>query len=150
METRSRAWILFFVLGILFVPAAFIQMSGRPPDPPSLEGTTGLTSDQIAARIPGISDYIASLSRQMGNFMLTLGILMAAIAAVPFRRGEKWAWYALWVAPLMLLIQFLNSRFGSGWWADLGFAVGSAAGLLLSYRRFFPKQVRNDFRTSRR
>jgi len=129
--SRGRyAWLLFFILGVLAVIAAPILLLGNPPDPPSPEGFTGLSSDEINARIPGMSGYISSISTQLGNFMLTSGVLMAAMAAGPFRRGEKWAWYALWVIPLMLLIQFLNSRGGHGWQFDLGLVVAAIAGLL--------------------
>jgi hypothetical protein len=138
MSTK-RAWIIFFVLGILTVAAAPIQLLGNPPDPPSPKGFTGLTSDEIAARIPGMADYISSVSRQLGNFMLATGLLMAVVAAVPFRKGERWAWYTMWVAPLLVLIQLINSRGGNGWQFDLGFVIIGAAGLVWPFRRFFPK-----------
>ena len=41
------AWIIFFVFGFLTVIAAPINLSGRPPNPPSPEGMTGLTQDQM-------------------------------------------------------------------------------------------------------
>jgi len=140
---RDKTWIVFLVFGILDVIAAPIQLTGRPPDPPSPEGTTGLTLDEIGRRVPGISAYIASESRQLGNFMLVSGVLMALVAAVPFRKGERWAWYGMWTAPLLLLIQFLNSNFGSGWWADLGLLPVTLAALLAPYRKFFPRTVRS-------
>lgn len=141
---RDKAWTLFVILGVLAVIAAPIQFSGRPPDPPSPERMTGLSYDQIAERVPGMPDYIGSISRQLGNFMLISGILMATIAAIPFRRGERWAWYSMWTAPLLLAIQFINSNFGSGWWADLGLIPVTVAGLLLPYRRFFPTKRASD------
>lgn len=139
-----RAWLLFFSLGVLAAIAAPILLLGNAPDPPSPEGFTGLSSDEIAARIPGMPGYISSISTQLGNFMLTSGVLMAAIAIGPFRRGEKWAWYAFWVVPLMLLIQFLNSRGGLGWQFDLGLFFLMIAGLLWPFRLFFPKKIGLD------
>ncbi len=139
--SRGRyAWLLFFMLGVLSVIAAPIMLLGHPPDPPSPEGFTGLSSDEIAARIPGMPGYVSSISTQLGNFILTSGVLMAAMAAGPFRRGEKWAWYVFWVVPLMLFIQFLNSRGGTGWQLDLGLFFATIAGLLWPFRLFFPKR----------
>lgn len=135
-----RAWLIFFVLGFLFLTAAPINLLGHPPDPPSPERFTGLSSDEIAARVPGITGYISSISRQMGNFMLCMSVLLMGVAAFPFRRGEKWAWFVMWSAPLMLLIQFLNSDLGFGWQFDFGGIFVALAGLLLPYRRFFPKK----------
>ena len=119
-----------------------IMLLGNPPDPPSPQGFTGLTSDQIEARVPGMTGYIGSISRQLGNFMLAMGVFMTATAAFPFRRGERWAWYAMWAAPLMHFIQFANSRGGNGWWADLGLGVFTSAALAWVYRLFFPKGPR--------
>lgn len=130
------------MLGVLSMLTSPILLLGNAPDPPSPEGFTGLTSDQIAARIPGMPGYISSISRQLGNFMLAMGVLMTAVAAFPFRRGERWAWYAMWAAPLMLFIQFANSRGGNGWWADLGLGVFTSAALAWVYRVFFPGELR--------
>jgi len=140
MTMAKRAWLIFLLLGVAFVAAAPINLLGRPPDPPSPEGTTGLTLAEISARIPGMSTYIGSIARQMGNFMLAMGILMAAIAAGPFRKGERWAWYSMWTAPVLLTIQFINSRFGLGWQADLGLIPVTIGGLLATYRRAFEEK----------
>ncbi|HEV2227228.1 MAG TPA: hypothetical protein VGR56_10550 [Nitrososphaerales archaeon] len=111
------AWAIFFVFGLLTTISSTIGLLGNPPNPPSPESTTGLTSNQIAARIPGISDYIGSIARQLGNFMLAMGVLIMGVAAVPFRRGEKWARYIFWILPVLLVIQLTNSfPFYSRWW----------------------------------
>ena len=139
MSRDRHAWLIFFILGILSVIAAPINLMGHPPDPPSPSNLTGLSSTEIAARIPGIAGYIGSISTQLGNFMLATGLLLAAVAIGPFRRGEKWAWYAAWTAPLLLLIQLVNSRGGNGWQFDLGFLIATVAGLVWPFRLFFPE-----------
>ena len=54
---------------------------------------------------------------------------------IPFRRGERWAWFALWMLPLSWLSLFALAP-------DLPLylllAVVTAAGLVLPLRRFFP------------
>ncbi len=137
---QKYAWIIIFVFGVLWVIAAPINLQGRPPDPPSPEGTTGLTLDQMEARIPGIHSYIGSISRQLGNFMLALGVLIMGIGAVPYRKGEKWAWYVCWILPVSLIIQLVNSRGGFGWQADFAFIFVLLAGLFMPFRKFFPTQ----------
>ena len=58
------------------------------------------------------------------------------LALIPFRRGERWAWYTLWMLPLLWLSLYALAP-------DLLFylvlAVFSAAGLVLPYRTFFPR-----------
>src|SRR3990172_1835552 len=86
--------LFFCARGVLAATAAPFLLVGNAPDPPSPEGFTGLSAAAIATRIPGMAGYISSISTQLGNFMLTSGVLMAAIAIGPFRRGERGAWYA--------------------------------------------------------
>jgi hypothetical protein len=133
------AWIIFFAFGLLWVIAAPINLMGRPPNPPSPEDMTGLTLDEMGARIPGLRGYISSISAQLGNFMLAMGVLIMGIAAVPYRKGEKWAWYVFWILPVSLVIQLINSRGGLGWQADFAFIFVLLAGLFAPYRKFFPK-----------
>ena len=134
------AWIIFFVFGLLTVIAAPINLLGTPPNPPLPEGTTGLTLAEMATRIPGILSYISGISVQIGNFLLTMGVLLMGIAAVPYRKGEKWAWYTCWIIPVFIVIQLANSRGGFLWQADAVFLVVAVAGLFLPYRKFFPKK----------
>ena len=142
---EKYAWTIFFVLGFLTALASIGQLLGMSPNPPSPEVTTGLTMDQIATRIPGILNYIASIDRQLGNFMLGFGVLTMGIAAVPFRRGERWAWHVLWSWPVVLVIQTVNSFLstpgcGLGWQFDFAFIFVLSAALLISLRMFFTKK----------
>jgi hypothetical protein len=137
---EKHAWIIIFVFGLLTLTAAPINLLGHVPDPPSPEGTTGLTLDQMDARIPGLHSFVSSISTQLGNFMLAMGVLLTGVAAMPYRKGEKWAWYTCWILPVLLVIQLVNSRGGFGWQADAGSLVVVLAGLFLPFRKFFPKE----------
>jgi hypothetical protein len=134
------AWVIFFVFGFLNVIAAPINLLGTPPNPPSPEGMTGLTLAGMDAKIPGMLGYISSISVQLGNFLLVTGVLIMGIAAIPYKKGEKWAWYILWIIPVFLVIQLINSRGGFGWQADFAFIFVALAGLFMPFRKFFPKE----------
>jgi hypothetical protein len=64
-------------------------------------------------------------------------IFALALTLIPYRRGERWAWYTLWMLPLLWLSLFAL-------WPDfrlyLVFAILTAAGLILPYRRFFSRR----------
>jgi hypothetical protein len=137
---EKYAWIIIFVFGLLSVIAAPINLLGTPPNPPSPESTTDLSLDEMAVRIPGIRGYISGISRQLGNFLLTMGVLLMGIAAVPYRKGEKWAWYVCWIIPVNLGIQLANSFATGGflWQVDFAFLFVVLAGLFMPYRKFFP------------
>ena len=64
-------------------------------------------------------------------------VLALVLILVPFRRGERWAWWTLWVLPGLWLCLFVLSPDLVGL---LVLALISVTGLLLSRRRFFPKR----------
>jgi hypothetical protein len=63
-------------------------------------------------------------------------LLALTLILIPFRRGERWAWYTLWMLPLLWLSLF---ALAPDLHLYLAFAVITAAGLILPYRRFFPR-----------
>ncbi len=62
-------------------------------------------------------------------------LLATAILVVPYRRGEKWAWYVIWglIIPYALII-FVNSEVGLYYLAE---AVVMGLGQVLTYGAFF-------------
>jgi len=63
-------------------------------------------------------------------------ILALVVILVPFRRGERWAWWTLWMLPGLWLCLFVLSPDLRGL---LVLTLISVTGLLLSWRHFFPK-----------
>ncbi len=62
---------------------------------------------QLKATSPEAAGYILLLFRMYGIYIVAFSILAIAIAANAFRRGERWAWWALligntiaWVAAM--------------------------------------------------
>ncbi len=136
---ERHAWWIFFIFGVLAIMAAPINLAGNPPNPPSPQATTGMSLHEMTVKIPGLDSYVGSISRQLGNFMFAMGVLLAAIAAFPYRKGERWAWFAAWTVPVLLAIQLANSRGGLGWQADAALIPITVAGLFLPFRRFFSR-----------
>lgn len=63
-------------------------------------------------------------------------ILALVVILIPFRRGERWAWWTLWLLPALWLSLFVLSPDLIGL---LLLTLISVTGLVLSFRRFFPK-----------
>ena len=61
-------------------------------------------------------------------------IIALVLALIPFRRGERWAWFTLWMLPLLWLALF---ALAPDLRLYLALAIVTAAGLILPYRRFF-------------
>ncbi len=62
------------------------------------------------------------------------------VILIPFRRGEKWAWYSTWILPIGLAAPALIA--GNGNIAVFYYAVAAVCvlGLLMSMRDFFSKR----------
>jgi hypothetical protein len=73
----------------------------------------------------------------MGAWGITwagFNILALVLALIPFRRDERWAWYTLWMVPLLWLSLF---ALAPDLRLYLALAIVTAFGLILPYRRFF-------------
>ncbi len=61
---------------------------------------TGTTWDALQAADPGAANLIDYQVRASGAYISLFGILTLAICVTALRRGERWAWYAMWAWPL--------------------------------------------------
>lgn len=93
--------------------------------------------------LPSLSMYLSPSSSgaypilgALGTALVGFNFLVLVVVLIPYRRYERWAWYALWMLPLQWLWQFI-------FFPDLAYlmlALLTAVGLLLPYRRFFPQE----------
>jgi|GEM_PF-1127418 hypothetical protein len=63
--------------------------------PAEYEGVTHHTWSELMATSPLTAEFITILFRVYGAYIVAFGVLALSIAAIPFRRGESWAWWAL-------------------------------------------------------
>lgn len=127
---KAHEWIgwglllLIHALGLLF-SAIFILSPNSVLDNP--EFRAGSVPDVILA---------------WGLTWLALTAVGLAILLTAFRRGEQWAWYTLWVIPLLYLgLALLGSGAAS---RNLVTAAVAALGLLLTYRWFFARSTQRE------
>ena len=146
MNEKSRfrfVWIALIVLGALEVPFS-LSLAFRGPaavDNANVE-LQGAVWRDIAAHSSeaGLIDYFA---RSWGAAEAFVPVTMVVIAAIPFRQGQRWSWYYLWLVPVLALVAVLrNYSVGvmSVVYIDMPEALIFSLLLLLSYRRFFPKE----------
>lgn len=91
--------------------------------------------------------------RFAGMLGLLAGILLMAIGATSFRRGERWAWYAMLAVPLYVTLDFMAlAGYGAlsltnvAW--DALLMITALFALVVPYRRFFPPEsAENESRT---
>ena len=75
-----------------------------------------------------------SLMGALGVTWVGFNIIALVPALIPFRRGERWAWYTLWMLPLLWLSLF---ALAPDLRLYLALAIITTLGLILPYRRFF-------------
>jgi hypothetical protein len=83
---------------------------------------------------------LRGVSRTAGLAFVGFGVLVMVVAVVPYRRGQRWAWLALWVVPVFMIGLLLHELEGDFVQMPAMLLVLSLAGLALPYRVFFPKQ----------
>ncbi len=138
---EENAWTLLFLMSIVALAFAVIGLLGIPVDPQGTVNLTGMTPEELEASHPDISRLINVIERASGLGLLMVGVLGMAVAAIPYRRGERWAWYAYWIVPAALLGYLANDLNAEGtlWPLLTLFVIISVLGLLLPYRKFFPR-----------
>jgi hypothetical protein len=82
-----------------------------------------------------------SLMGALGVTWVGFNLFALILTLIPFRRGERWAWFTLWMLPLLWLSQFVLSP-------DLSYylvlAIISTVGLILPYRRYFSRTEKEE------
>lgn len=114
---RYGLWLILAsaILGLLFAVVLSIAPNAILSEPGFRAG-----SAPLAIRLWGIT-------------WVGFSIFVLVTALGPYRRSERWAWWALWLLPLLWLLHFVFSLAVH----NLVLAVVGALGLILSYRRFF-------------
>lgn len=109
----------------------------------AIVGVSILAFGVITATVP-ISDD-ERLMRANGVASIGMGLFGVLISLVPFRRRERWAWFALWFYPAFWAAHLVGRLPpGKDHVHQVVFIVLSLAGLLLPVREFFSRVGRQD------
>jgi hypothetical protein len=146
---ERHSWKVLFVISVLvglFGIGDIVQ--GMSADPAIANSITGIPWEELRVSSPKIASLIDLQVRSGGSQLVALSLLSIAICLTGYRRGERWAWYALWAWPLftvLALITFLTANRQPDFppppplLSAPVFLVVSVLALLLPYRRFQPK-----------
>ena len=118
MERKERlnekyGWVVFLGLGILWLVVGLTGIF-NPEELAVNEAQriSGISMSELEASYPGATEFVHWLYGTIGIVKTSWSLLILSITLWPFRKGEKWAWYTLWLAPAVLVGQGLfNSVF---------------------------------------
>lgn len=143
---EKYAWIIPFGTGIVFLLVAiviFLEPRILEDNPMSaVYSLTGRTFAQIATSDPGVANYTYYLIRTFDFFEAGLLAYLVVVSFTAYRRGERWAWYLTWLVPGLFVLD-LPYEFLVRGFIDVSSIIIITilvAGLLLPYRKFFPKK----------
>lgn len=137
-------WVLLLLLAtaltLLSINSTYLPLTARPDGV-----TSSVTIDDIGAKTsPEVATALRGRRVTAATWALAYAIMLWAVLLVPYRRGERWAWWAillsLVVSQLLSLarIPLLDTQQGAAASAMLiGIAI---VGLLLGARHVFGKR----------
>jgi hypothetical protein len=135
-DTVPRAsWIILAAATILTtVSGLFVAITPAA----SQTDLAGRTWEGFAATDPEVAALFSMQLFLVGVSFVAFTVFGTIITLVPYRNGERWAWFALWLLPLvygLVSIRMLSDQYEVGYFY-LGFFVISLIGLLIPIRRF--------------
>jgi hypothetical protein len=112
MTRRLIAWVLILIVDLGFIawgmgaavsPDLLPGPGGEGILPAAYEGYSGGSWSELVSAFPLIAGYMKVLYRMYGIYCVLFGLMGSVIAAIPFRLGERWAWWALFVGNTVAL-----------------------------------------------
>jgi hypothetical protein len=114
---RHLAWILVLAVDVGYVawgagaaisPDHLPGPGGRGILPAGYEGYSGGSWSELVGSSPRTAGYMTVLYRTYGMHCVVFGLLGSAIAVTAFRRGERWAWWALLISNSAALLSAIT------------------------------------------
>ena len=142
---EKYAWIIFLIIGILVVAGGIPHALGFNTDPKLVQTISGQTINQLKASSIMSFNLYDFYFRGGGLSDLGLAFFIIAISMTAYRQRQKWAWYAFCFIPIYFFSWIgLSSTLPPESSASLipplmFFIVLSISGLILPFKKFFPK-----------
>lgn len=110
---RRIAWIVILVVDVGFIAwgagaAMFLDRllgpGGKTILPAGYEGFSKASWSELVKSAPMAARYMDVLYRTYGWYNVAFGVTATLIAVTAFRRGERWAWWALLIGNTITLV----------------------------------------------
>jgi len=135
---KKASWIFLTVAGAAFILVSLVS-AGHAYNTADDYGIAGTRLSKVAAGREAVASGLRGIRGTSAAFAAAWGVFYLAIVVVPYRRGEAWAWWALFAGSLTVLaiallrIPLLDTTLGVSA-AALQFTL-TMVGLLLDVRR---------------
>ena len=113
MTRRRISWILIAIVDVGYIAwglgaAAFLDKllgpGGKTILPAAYEGLTKSSWSDLLKTTPMAASYMNVLYRTYGMYNVAFGVTTTIIVLTAFRRGDRWAWWALLAGNTIALV----------------------------------------------
>ena len=117
MKLRRIAWILILIVDVGYVawgtmaavmPDGLLGPGGKAILPAGYEGYSDASWSELLRTSPMTARYMIVLFRMYGIYNVAFGLMTSVIAVTAFRRGDRWAWWALLVGNTIALVSAMS------------------------------------------
>ena len=117
MTRRQIALALILIVDVGYIawgggaaasPEHLLGPGGKGILPAAYEGYSGGSWSALASATPAVAGYMRLLYRMYGIYCFLFGVMGTAIAITAFRRGERWAWWALLIGNTVALVSAIT------------------------------------------
>ena len=143
---EKYAWVILLAVGILWLVVGIVAVF-QPEGifEADAQAVTKMPWNELKASSPPTANFVIFVYGQMGLLKISWSLFILAITLTGYRRGEKWAWYIMLLAPILLVTDAVFSVLFIG---DINQVLQfipitaiTMLGLLLPYRIFFSKKT---------
>ena len=106
MDRLRLSSILLVIIGIAVIAIGVIYIS-TPRIMSYHENFIGMTHEEISEINPKLADMMLVFLRGIGVLNIGLGTLGIAVSLKSYRKGQKWAWHAMLISYLIVLLPTL-------------------------------------------
>ena len=89
-------------------PNGLLGPGGKAILPAGYEGYSGGSWSELLRTSPMTAKYMIVLFRMYGIYCVLFGLMGSTIAATAFRRGDRWAWWALLAGNTIALVSAMR------------------------------------------
>jgi hypothetical protein len=142
---ETYGWLIYLALGILWAVVGLTQ-TFYPYEllKDDTQRVLGMSWTEFEDSDPEAAELVRYQYGGMGLLKTSWSFFVIVIAIIGLRTGGLWAWYTLWSVPILLVT---NALYNAWFFGDVSemlpwipITTVSVLGLILPYRKFFPKE----------
>jgi hypothetical protein len=141
---EKYAWVILLAVGLLWMVVGIVAVfQPEGIGETDVQSVTNMSWSELKASDPLAADFVIFVYGQSGLHGMHAAFFVIVIALTGYRKGEKWAWYTMVSVPVYLVSGALFAAIFIGdvsqMLAFIPITTIALLGLLLPYRKFFPR-----------